>query len=60
MAEIDLEEEYEMKTGTGDFTIQVDGVTKVCPTGEAWAEQAMAEKKTPVLACEGPCVRGDI
>jgi hypothetical protein len=35
MAEIDLEEEYEMKTGTGDFTIQVDGVTKVCPTGEA-------------------------
>lgn len=49
-----------MKTGTEDFTINVDGVQKVCPTGEAWAEQNMIDKKIPVLACEGPCVRGDI
>lgn len=49
-----------MKTKTEDFTVQVDGVKGVCPAGEAWAEQMIAHKKTPVLSCEGPCVRGDI
>jgi uncharacterized metal-binding protein len=49
-----------MKTGTDDFAVRVDGVYNVCPTGEAWAEQSMGDKKIPVLACEGPCVRGDI
>jgi hypothetical protein len=49
-----------MKKGSEDFTLQVDGVKGVCPTGEAWAEQQILEKKIPVLACEGPCVRGDI
>jgi uncharacterized metal-binding protein len=45
---------------TADFTLQVDGVEGVCPAGEAWAEEQILHKKTPVLACEGPCVRGDI
>ncbi len=49
-----------MKTRTGDFNVQVDGVSGVCPAGEAWAEQQILHKKIPVLACEGPCVRGDI
>jgi uncharacterized metal-binding protein len=49
-----------MKQKTEDFTVQVDGVKGVCPAGEAWAEQMIAQKKTPVLSCEGPCVRGDI
>lgn len=45
---------------TEDFTVQVDGVKGVCPTGEAWAQQQIDRKITPVLSCEGPCVRGDI
>lgn len=49
-----------MKTGTEDFVLQVDGVKLVCPAGEKWAEEKILQKKIPVLACEGPCVRGDI
>ena len=49
-----------MRKVTEDFTVQVDGVKGVCPAGEAWAEQQILQKKIPVLACEGPCVRGDI
>ncbi|HLO14453.1 MAG TPA: putative zinc-binding protein [Anaerolineales bacterium] len=49
-----------MKKITEDFTLQVDGVKGVCPAGEAWAEQQILQNKIPVLACEGPCVRGDI
>jgi uncharacterized metal-binding protein len=49
-----------MKKFTKDFTLQVDGVVGLCPAGEAWAEQNIVDKKIPVLACEGPCVRGDI
>ena len=49
-----------MKKITEDFSIQVDGVKGVCPAGEAWAEEQIRQKKVPVLACEGPCVRGDI
>ncbi len=49
-----------MNTATEDFSIQVDGVKGVCPAGEKWAEQNIANKKIPVLSCEGPCVRGDI
>ena len=49
-----------MQKITKDFTLQVDGVKGVCPAGEAWAEQQILHKKIPVLACEGPCVRGDI
>jgi uncharacterized metal-binding protein len=49
-----------MKKITQDFTVQVDGVKGVCPAGEAWAEDKIQHKKTPVFSCEGPCVRGDI
>lgn len=49
-----------MSTSTPDFTLEVEGVKGLCPPGEAWAKQHMAEKHIPVLSCEGPCVRGDI
>ena len=49
-----------MTKSTPDFSIRVDGVRGVCPAGERWAEQNIAEKRIPVLSCEGPCVRGDI
>jgi uncharacterized metal-binding protein len=57
---MDSEKELKMKKITEDFTLQVDGVKGVCPAGEAWAEQQILQKNIPVLACEGPCVRGDI
>ncbi len=49
-----------MSAKTEDFTLQVDGVKGLCPAGEAWADERIAQKKIPVLACEGPCIRGDI
>ncbi len=49
-----------MSTETKDFILQVNGVKGVCPTGNEWAERHMLQKNIPVLACEGPCVRGDI
>ncbi len=49
-----------MNTSTDDFTVQVDGVQGTCPVGEAWADQRNLQKKIPVLACEGPCIRGEI
>ena len=45
---------------TPGFSIEVSEVRGVCPAGEIYAERNIAEKKTPVLACEGPCIRGEI
>jgi uncharacterized metal-binding protein len=49
-----------MATSTPDFTINVDGVKGLCPAGEKWAGDKIANKRIPVLACEGPCIRGEI
>jgi uncharacterized metal-binding protein len=49
-----------MAKATADFSIQVDGVSGVCPAGEKWAEQHIVDKRIPVFSCEGPCIRGDI
>lgn len=49
-----------MAVSTPDFSIDVEGVTGVCPAGEAYAKQNIAEGKIPVLSCEGPCIRGEI
>ncbi len=49
-----------MATETTVFSVQVDGVKGLCPAGERWAEDQIHNKRIPVLACEGPCVRGDI
>ena len=49
-----------MAQSTPDFSIEVSGVTGFCPIGEVQAKQNIAEKKTPVLSCEGPCIRGEI
>jgi uncharacterized metal-binding protein len=45
---------------TSDFSLEVEGVTGFCPAGETYAKQHMARKSIPVLACEGPCIRGEI
>lgn len=49
-----------MNPSSDDFTIDVQGVAGLCPAGEAYAERNIEEKTTPVLSCEGPCIRGEI
>ena len=45
---------------TPAFSIDVQEVKGHCPAGEAYAKQQLAAKRIPVLACEGPCIRGEI
>ena len=49
-----------MSASTPDFSIKVSEVKGHCPAGEVYAKQNIAEKKTPVLSCEGPCIRGEV
>jgi uncharacterized metal-binding protein len=49
-----------MEAQTPEFSVNVQGVKGLCPTGESYAKQQIEEKRTPVLTCEGPCVRGEI
>jgi uncharacterized metal-binding protein len=49
-----------MNNATSDFSLEVDGVTGTCPVGEKWAKENKSKKAIPVLACEGPCIRGEI
>ncbi len=49
-----------MEGHTPDFSLDVQGVTGLCPAGEVYAKRQLAARKIPVLSCEGPCVRGDI
>jgi len=48
------------KSSSSDFLLKVHGVEGVCPAGEAWAENNLADGKIPVFSCEGPCIRGEI
>ena len=49
-----------MNNSTPDFSLEVEGVKGACPAGEVYAKRNIAEKKTPIFSCEGPCIRGDI
>lgn len=49
-----------MDNSTSHFSVEVDGVKGVCPVGEKWAKENISKKAIPVLACEGPCIRGEI
>ncbi len=49
-----------MTKSTPDFSLNISEVKGVCPAGEHLAKQNIADKKTPVLTCEGPCIRGKI
>ncbi len=49
-----------MIESTPDFSLDVSGVKLTCPAGEVYAKQNIAEKKTPVISCEGPCIRGEV
>ena len=45
---------------TPDFSLDVGAVKGLCPVGDAYAKQQIAARTTPVLTCEGPCIRGEI
>ena len=45
---------------TPDISINVSEVRVLCPAGENYAKQKIAEKKFPVLSCEGLSIRGEI
>lgn len=49
-----------MKNSELDFNLKVQGMKAVCPLGEVIGEQMIAEKKIPVISCEGGCFRGEI
>ena len=49
-----------MNNYTPDFSLEVEEIKGVCPAGEIYAKQNIAEKTTPVFSCEGPCIRGEI
>ena len=49
-----------MNAYTPDFSLAVEGVKGFCPAGEVYAKQNIADRKIPVLSCEGPCIRGEI
>jgi uncharacterized metal-binding protein len=45
---------------TPDFSLDVQAVKGLCPVGEKYAREQMTARMTPVLTCEGPCIRGEI
>jgi uncharacterized metal-binding protein len=49
-----------MGKSTPAFKLDVSEVTGHCPAGELYAKQNIADKKIPVLSCEGPCIRGEV
>jgi uncharacterized metal-binding protein len=49
-----------MSASTPDFFLKISEVKGVCPAGEVQSKQNIAEKKIPILSCEGPCIRGEI
>lgn len=49
-----------MEGETAAFSLDVQAVKGFCPAGEAYAKEQIAAKSTPVLSCEGPCIRGEI
>ena len=49
-----------MEGYTPQFSVDVQQVKGFCPVGEAYAKEAIAAGRIPVLTCEGPCIRGEI
>jgi len=49
-----------MNATNDSFTIEVENATGLCPVGERYASQQLRDGTTPVLSCEGPCIRGEI
>jgi uncharacterized metal-binding protein len=42
------------------FYLEVENTKGKCPIGETTGKRNIAEKRIPVLSCEGACIRGEI
>lgn len=42
------------------FTVEIKKTDGRCPIGETVGKRNIAEKRIPVLSCEGGCIRGEI
>ncbi len=49
-----------MEAHPRDFSLEIEGTTGHCPTGDAYSRRNIAERRIPVFSCEGPCIRGEI
>ena len=49
-----------MSESKRSFSIEVEGMDRVCPLGEVVGSKMIAEEKIPVISCEGGCFRGEI
>lgn len=49
-----------MTTPAQHLTLEVEGTKGKCPIGETVGNRNVAEGSTPVLSCEGACIRGEI
>ncbi len=49
-----------MKKPEEVFTLEVTNTDKKCAVGEKVGYQNLQGKKTPVISCEGACIRGEI
>lgn len=49
-----------MKKPEEVFTLKVTNTDKKCAVGEKVGDQNLRGRKTPVISCEGACIRGEI
>ncbi len=49
-----------MSKSNTNFSIEVVGTESLCPIGEVKGKERLTEGKTPVISCEGGCIRGEI
>ena len=49
-----------MSSSDQHFALEVVGTDKRCPSGEKTGNENIAERRIPVLSCEGACIRGEI
>ena len=49
-----------MNADRSTFVLEIENTSGLCPVGERYGQQQMRERRTPVLCCEGPCIRGEI
>ena len=49
-----------MENSSTTFTLEIDFTNGKCPIGEKIGNRHIAEDRTPILSCEGACIRGEI
>jgi uncharacterized metal-binding protein len=49
-----------MSCNKQDIALKITNTSRHCPIGETIGKRSMEQSKTPVLSCEGACIRGEI